>query len=146
LEELGQSFAVDEGGALLIDGGEALLEPSTDRVFMDAQKIGDFLHRIAAVDLDEPGVRVTLAQRVLAGAVFDQGADVLDAPDGNAGAELQRFGKATGLDPLPPSRFSDRDRTARSEDLTEPYKSGLREGCDFRHGSTPSNKRWREPR
>ena len=61
---------------------------------MNAIKPRRFLDGVTAMDLGAPRIEATLAGHISRRAVFDELANVLDAPSRDAAAELDRGGVA----------------------------------------------------
>jgi hypothetical protein len=58
LEEARQNRTQNEGRLLMIDGGESLLNPAPNGIFVYVQKTSDLLHRVISMDLDEAIIRL----------------------------------------------------------------------------------------
>ncbi len=52
LEKIGQHFPMDQSRAAVVDQLKARPKPRSDRVLMLAAQLGNFFHRIVAMDFD----------------------------------------------------------------------------------------------
>jgi len=57
-------MTVNQHGAFVVDGGKPILDPVAHCIFMFTEQLGDLFHRIAAVNLDEPMIRMTSSHRL----------------------------------------------------------------------------------
>lgn len=104
--------------------GKARLYPIPHCLPVDAVEPGDFLNRVTAVDLGPARIKA-LTGHGSSRPRLDEAANVLDAPSGDAGAELDGAGIAAGLDAGPPSRARYWDRSARRENSGKPDEAGF---------------------
>jgi hypothetical protein len=113
LEKFAQVLAENQAWALARDEGKAGVDPSADAALAHVQKLCGFRDFVAPMDFDAAEV---VPPRHASPAVFDERANVLDAPGGNPGAEFDRFGEAAILDARPPCRTAYRNGSIRRKD------------------------------
>jgi len=64
LEKFYQDMTENKHGAFVIDGSKPLFDPVTNGIFVFAEQAGDLFYRVAAVNLDEAGIRVTFSHEL----------------------------------------------------------------------------------
>lgn len=104
--------------------GEARLDPAPHCLAVDAVEAGYFLNRVTAVDLGPVRIEALTGHRSNR-PCFDEPADVLDPPSGDAGTEFDRAGVASGLHAGPPRRFAHGNWAARGKDCRKPDEASL---------------------
>ena len=104
LQELPERMPQNQGRAPAVTGWQAILDPGAHGILVFAEKPGDLVHRVIAMDFGELRIRASRLQVTL--RFFDQGADVFSPPDRDALPQAAHWLRvAPILDPLPPGAF-----------------------------------------